>query len=55
MQFLFYIVNTSSGVVYGTDDKDEAYELSNHDDLYVIDSLTGVYIVYEESIKIKEA
>lgn len=54
MQFLFYIVNTSSGVVYGTDDTNEAYELSSCDDLYVIDSFTGSHLIQKDSIEIKE-
>lgn len=53
-KFRYYITNLFEGEVQGTDDTKVAEEASNCDEMFIVDTETGSWIINEEPIQIEE-
>lgn len=53
-KFRYYITNLFEGAVQGTDDTKVAEEASNCDEMFIVDTETGSWIINEEPIQIEE-
>ncbi len=54
MKFRFYITDTYSGSVVGTNDEQKAHDLSASEDFFVVDTQTGEWITTDGAVEVTE-